>query len=159
MKRFLLLLTLALCLPVSAQISKEEEDLMQAYGVTEEYLNMQRQMDSYLEQQEKNQQKEKTQRIIMLVLSLAVAVVPVWEIGKRIVQHPEERTPMGATLALLIAIAGGAVLFAFNYGWMYLRLEHGDAINFPIALLITLGLAGFAIFLLHKKDPKDEKDS
>lgn len=156
MKRFLLLLTLALCLPVSAQISKEEEDLMQAYGVTEEYLNMQRQMDSYLEQQEKNQQKEKTQRIIMLVLSLAVAVVPVWEIGKRIVQHPEERTPMGATLALLIAIAGGAVLFAFNYGWMYLRLKHGDAINFPLALLITIGIIVGCFIILNKKDGNNE---
>jgi hypothetical protein len=61
--------------------------------------------------------------------------------------------------ALGIGLLGGAVLFGLNYGWMYLRLEHGDAINFPIALLITLGLAGFAIFLLHKKDPKDEKDS
>ena len=68
MKRFLLLLTLALCLPVSAQISKEEEDLMQAYGVTEEYLNMQRQMDSYLEQQEKNQQKAKIQLSFLVLV-------------------------------------------------------------------------------------------
>ena len=95
----------------------------------------------------------------MLVLSLAVAVVPLCSIGKKIIDHPEVRTFKGVASALGIGLLGGAVLFGLNYGWMYLRLEHGDAINFPMALLITLGLAGFAIFLLHKKDPKDEKDS
>lgn len=158
MKRLLLLLALAFCLPAAAQLTKEEEDLLRAYGATDEYMNMQRQMDSYLERQEKHKEQEQTQRTIMLVLSLAVAVIPVWTIGKRIIQHPEERTPMGATLALLIALAGGAVLFAFNYGWMYLRLKAGDALNFPLALIITIGIAAGAIFLMNKKDPKDEKD-
>ena len=160
MKRLLLLLALALCLPAAAQLSKEEEEeMLRSYGATDEYFEMQRQMDEYLERQEKAQQRDKTRKTIMLVLSLAVAVVPVSAIGKRIIQHPEERTPKGVTLALLISLAGGAVLFAINYGWMYLRWKAGDAINFPLALLITIGIAAGAFYLLNKKDKKDEKDS
>lgn len=160
MKRLLFLLALALCLPATAQISKEEEDLMELYGASEEYREMQRQMQDYLDREARAEQKRETSRTLMLVLSLAVAVVPLCSIGKKIIDHPEVRTFKGVASALGIGLLGGAVLFGLNYGWMYLRLEHGDAINFPIALLITLGLAGFAIFLLHKKrDPKDEKDS
>ena len=159
MKRLLLLLSLSLCLPAAAQMSKEEEELLRAYGATDEYMEMQRQMDDYLARQEKREQQKKTQRTIMLVLSLAVAVVPVCVIGKRIIEHPEERTLKGVTLALLIALAGGVVLFAINYGWMYIRVEYGDAINFPMALLITIGIAAGAIFLMNKKDKKVEKDS
>ncbi len=158
MKRFLLLLALAICVPAAAQEPSEEE-LLRMYGATDEYFEMQRKMDEIVQHSEEARQQEKTTRAVMLILSLAVAVVPLWSITKRIIQHPEVRTFKGVTLALLVAIAGGAVLFGINYGWMYLRLEHGDAINFPMAFLITLGLAGFAIFLLHKKDPKDEKDS
>ena len=159
MKRLLLLLALALCLPAAAQISKEEEDLMRAYGATDEYMEMQRKMDEIVKQGEKSRQDDKNARTIVLVLSLAVAVVPLWAIGKRIIQHPEERTPKGVTLALLVCIAGGAVLFAINYGWMYLRYKAGDALNFPLALLITIGIAVGAFVLLNKKDKKDEKDS
>lgn len=160
MKRLLFLLALVLCLPATAQISKEEEDLMELYGASEEYREMQRQMQDYLDREARAEQKRKTSRTLMLVLSLAVAVVPLCSIGKKIIDHPEVRTFKGVASALGIGLLGGAVLFGINYGWMYLRLEHGDAINFPMALLITLGLAGFAIFLLHKKrDPKDEKDS
>lgn len=158
-KQLLLILALALCLPAAAQFTKEEEDLMRAYGVTEEYLEMQRKMQQFEDRQKESEQQQKYQRIIMLVLSLAVALVPVYAIGKMIVQHPEARTPKGVISALLIGISSGAGLFAFNYGWMYLRLKHGDALNFPFALLVTVGIAVGAFYLLSKKDKKDEKDS
>ena len=152
LKRLLFLLALALCLPATAQIPQEEEDLMELYGASEEYREMQRQMQDYLDREARAEQKRETTRTLMLVLSLAVAVVPICSIGKKIIDHPEVRTVKGVASALGIGLLGGAVLFGLNYGWMYLRFEHGDAITFPMALLITLGLAGFAIFLLHKKD-------
>ena len=51
MKRLLFLLALILCLPATAQISKEEEDLMELYGASEEYREMQRQMQDYLDRE------------------------------------------------------------------------------------------------------------
>ena len=156
MKRLLLLLALALCLPAAAQISKEEEDLMRAYGVTDEYMEMQRKMDEIIQKGEESRQNEKNARTIMLILSLAVAAVPSIAIGKMIVrQSPEERTAKGTAGAVATALAGGAVLFGINYGWMYLRWKAGDALNFPLALLITAGIAVGAFFLLNKKDKKE----
>ena len=159
MKRIFLLLALALCLPAAAQLSKEEEDLMRAYGATDEYMEMQRKMDEIVRQGEKSRQDDKNARTIMLVLSLAVAVVPLWATCKNIIQHPELRTGKGVASAIAVSLLGGAILFGFNYGWMYLRWKAGDALNFPLAVLITAGIAVGAFYLLNKKDKKDEKDS
>ena len=161
MKRILILITatLALCCSAAAQLSKEEEDLMRAYGASDEYIEMQRKMQDILDKSEEAKQKEQNTKTIMLVLALAVAAVPLVVIGKKIIDHPEVRTVKGVASALGVALLGGAVLFGINYGWMLLRLKHGDALNFPFALIITLALAAGAIFLLNKKDKKDEKDS
>lgn len=157
MKRLLILITatLALCCSAAAQLSKEEEDLMRAYGASDEYIEMQRKMQDILDKSEEAKQKEQNTKTVILVLALAVAAVPVVVIGKRIIDHPEVRTVKGVASALGIALLGGAVLFGINYGWMLLRLKHGDALNFPIAILITLALAAGAVFLLTKKDKKN----
>ncbi|MBR3405512.1 MAG: hypothetical protein IKG92_01225 [Bacteroidales bacterium] len=162
MKRIFTLLVagllLAVCQPAAnaQQLSQEEVDeMLRQYGATDEYFEMQRLMDEIAEKSEAAERQEKTTRAVMLILSLAVAVIPLWGIGKRIIQHPEVRTAKGVTLALLIGVAGGAVLFAINYGWMFLRVKYGDELNFPLALLITVGIAAGAIFLMNKKDEKD----
>ena len=158
MKRLLMLITatLALCCSAAAQLSQEDEDLMRAYGASDEYIEMQRKMQDILDKSEEAKRKEQNTKTVMLVLALAVAVVPVVVIGKKIVQNPEVRTAKGVISALGVAILGGAVLFGLNYGWMLLRFKHGDALNFPFALLITLALAAGAVFLLTKKDKKDD---
>ena len=154
MKRFLILITatLALCCSAAAQLSKEEEDMMRAYGASDEYIEMQRKMQDILDKSEEAKQKEQDTKTIMLVLALAVAAVPVVVISKKIIDHPEVRTVKGVVSALGVAVLGGAVLFGINYGWMMIRFKHGDAVNFPLALLITLALAAGAVFLLAKKD-------
>ena len=90
MKRLLFLLALALCLPATAQIPQEEEDLMELYGASEEYREMQRQMQDYLDREARAEQKRETTRTLMLVLSLAVAVVPLCSIGKKIIEEAGE---------------------------------------------------------------------
>ena len=157
MKRILLLLALALSLPAAAQLTPEEEEqMLRQYGATDEYFEMQRKMDEIVQQGEEARKREKITLTIMLVLSLAVAVVPVAATGKNILKHPELRTGKGVAAALAVSLLGGAVLFGLNFGWMYLRYRHGDALNFPLALLITLGIAAGAFFLLNKKDKKDD---
>lgn len=157
MKHFLsLLLTLTFCLPVAAQMTPEEEELLRMYGATDEYIEQQRQVDEILEKSMAAQEKEKQARALMVALSLAVALVPVVIIGKRIITQPEAYSPEGKGVAMAIALAGGTLLFAVNYGWMYLRLKAGDALNFPLAILVTLGIAGGAIYLMKKTDKKED---
>ena len=158
MKRFLILITatLAFCCSAAAQLPKEEEDLMRAYGASDEYIEMQRKMQDILDQSEAAKQKEQNTKTVMLVLALAVAAVPLVVIGKKIIDHPEVRTAKGVASALGVALLGGAVLFGLNYGWMLLRFKYGDSLNFPVAILVTLALAAGAIFLLNKKDKKED---
>ena len=158
MKRFLILITatLALCCSAAAQLSKVEEDLMRAYGASDEYIEMQRKMQDILDKSEEAKQQEQNTKTVMLVLALAVAAVPVVVIGKKIIDHPEVRTAKGVASALGVALLGGAVLFGLNYGWMLLRFKYGDSLNFPVAILVTLALAAGAIFLLNKKDKKED---
>ena len=99
MKRIFTLLVagllLAVCQPAAnaQQLSQEEVDeMLRQYGATDEYFEMQRLMDEIAEKSEAAERQEKTTRAVMLILSLAVAVIPLWGIGKRIIQHPEVRT-------------------------------------------------------------------
>lgn len=144
---------------VTAQMTPEEEQMLREYGATDEYFEMQRKMDEIVRHQEDARHREKTIRLIIVLLSLAVAVVPLAATCKNIIRHPELRTGKGIAAAIGVSLLGGAVLFAFNYGWMYMRFKHGDALNVPLAILITLAIAVGALYVLNKKDPKDEKES
>lgn len=144
---------------VTAQMTPEEEQMLREYGATDEYFEMQRKMDEIVQHQEDARHRENTIRLIIVLLSVAVAVVPMAATCKNIIRHPELRTGKGIAAAIGVSLLGGAVLFAFNYGWMYMRFKHGDALNVPLAVLITLAIAVGALYVLNKKDPKDEKDS
>lgn len=144
---------------VTAQMTPEEEQMLREYGATDEYIEMQRKMDEIVQHQEDARHREKTIRLIIVLLSVAVAVVPLAATCKNIIRHPELRTGKGIAAAIGVSLLGGAVLFAFNYGWMYLRFKHGDALNVPLAVLITVAIAVGALYVLNKKGPKDEKDS
>lgn len=144
---------------VTAQMTPEEEQMLREYGATDEYFEMQRKMDEIVQHQEDARHRENTIRLIIVLLSVAVAVVPLAATCKNIIRHPELRTGKGIAAAIGVSLLGGAVLFAFNYGWMYMRFKHGDALNVPLAVLITLAIAVGALYVLNKKDPKDEKDS
>lgn len=144
---------------VTAQMTPEEEQMLREYGATDEYFEMQRKMDEIVRHQEDARHRENTIRLIIVLLSVAVAVVPLAATCKNIIRHPELRTGKGIAAAIGVSLLGGAVLFAFNYGWMYMRFKHGDALNVPLAILITLAIAVGALYVLNKKDPKDEKES
>jgi len=144
---------------VTAQMTPEEEQMLREYGATDEYFEMQRKMDEIVQHSEDARHREKTIRLIIVLLSVAVAVVPLAATCKNIIRHPELRTGKGIAAAIGVSLLGGAVLFAFNYGWMYMRFKHGDALNVPLAVLITVAIAVGALYVLNKKDPKDEKDS
>ena len=53
--------------------------------------------------------------------------------------------------ALGVALAGGCVLFALNYGVILLKIKMGDAFNTALAFLIVGALIAGSIYLLRKK--------
>jgi len=147
----LLAFFLVFAFQAKAQLPIEEEELLRAYGADDTFIESQREIQEILDRHEADRERQNNTRTVMLILSLAVAAVPLVTTCRNIVRHPELRTGKGVASALGVSILGGAVLFGFNYGWMYLKFLHGDAFNFPLAILFTLALAGFAIYLLKKK--------
>ena len=52
---------------------------------------------------------------------------------------------------LLTLLAGGATLFAINYGIFLLKLRYGSAFNTSLVFLLVAGLIAGSICLLRKK--------
>jgi uncharacterized membrane-anchored protein len=133
--------------------------MLEMYGATEEYLAMQAQMDDIVAQQERTEQKRKTQNLLIIALSLIIALIPTVAVIRMAVQGKFRNPTAGGILrAVLILLAGGVVLFALNYGWFYLRANYGQEMNKVLAGLIVVGLVVLAIVMMRKDKP-EKKDS
>lgn len=62
-----------------------------------------------------------------------------------------KENPEGPARALGVALAGGCVLFALNYGVFLLKIKMGDAFNTALTFLIVGALITGSIYLLRKK--------
>lgn len=98
-----------------------------------------------------NEERAKQTRI--LVVSLIIGLIPVVVVGGNAVLKQSWKTsPRGATGALAIAVAGGAALFAFNYGWFYLKYLHEEVFKFIFSIAVILLLIGIGIYVSRKKE-------
>ena len=98
-----------------------------------------------------NEERAKQTRI--LVVSLIIGLIPVVVVGGNVVSKQSwETNPRGATGALAIAVAGGAALFAFNYGWFYLKYLHEGVFKFIFSIAVILLLIGIGIYVSRKKE-------
>ena len=136
----------------SLQVSTSPEDMYAIYDRDGKYRAMEEQVDRMnqrLQEAEKERGEKKTH---ILVISLLVGIVPVVAIGKQVLSGKTwKENPSGTAMALLIAVAGGFLLFAFNYGVFYLKmLDYGLYKGlFSLALVLALFIGG--IWLLRKK--------
>ena len=144
------MLALWVCaLSVSAQEPKSLEEM---YGAGEEYYAMQEQMDRILEGEQNAEDTQRRRRTVVLVLSIAVALVPLGYLGRKIVREKSWKdNPGGTARALAIGLAGGAVLFALNYGIFLLRDRFGQGFNIAFAYLLVLAMIVGIISLLKRK--------
>ena len=130
--------------------------MLEMYGATDEYLAMQAQMDDIVAQEERAEQHRKTQNLLLIVLSLIIALIPTVSIIRMAVQGRFRDAGAGGILrAVLILLAGGAVLFALNFGWFYLRVNYSDEMNKVLAALIVVGLVVLALVMMRKDKPKE----
>jgi len=94
----------------------------------------------------------KARKSLMFAVSLAIALIPLGYIGSDIIRHETwKENPSGTARALGTGLAGGAVLFAVNYGIILLKVRMGDAFNIALAFLVVAALAVGSVWLMKKK--------
>ncbi|MBP5571119.1 MAG: hypothetical protein J6X39_00380 [Bacteroidales bacterium] len=89
---------------------------------------------------------------IALVISIIVGLIPFfWILVKSFKTGSWKVNPGGTVWGLAIALAGGVVLFALNYGIFWLRFKYDDAFNAVLTYGLVLALIIGVIYLLNKK--------
>ena len=98
------------------------------------------------------EKEEHNKKTLVLAVSILIGLIPVAVVGRNIVRKQAWKTnPKGAKEALVIAFAGGAALFAFNYGWFYLRILHEEIFKFVLFVGFLLLLIGIGVYVARKK--------
>lgn len=95
---------------------------------------------------------DKARKTMALAIAVFIGLIPPFAVGRRIIRGKTwKENPEGTARALVVALAGGCVLFALNYGVILLKIKMGDAFNTALAFLIVGALIAGSIFLLRKK--------
>lgn len=137
----------------SLQVSASTpEEMYGMYDKEGKYREMTEQVEQIRLRTEEAEKEKHTKKMIILVVSLVVGLIPVCVIGGKAIRNKTWKTNSAGTIqGLAIALAGGVVLFAFNYGWLYLKYLHKDIFKplFSIAFIILL--IGIGIYVMRNK--------
>ena len=146
------LLTMLLFLS-SLQVAGSPEDMYGMYDKDGKHRKMTEQVERMRQRSEEAENDEHDKKMRILVVSLLIGLIPVAVVGRNVVRKQAwKENPKGTTGALAIALAGGAALFAFNYGWFYLKYQHEEIFKLLFSLAVILLLIGIGIYVVrHKK--------
>lgn len=144
----ILLLILPAVLPAASQ---SPEELYGEYITPETRAILER--SAQLEQEiQAARTADKARKTMALAIAVLIGLIPPFAVGRRIIREKTwKENPRGTARALVVALAGGCVLFALNYGIILLKIKMGDAFNTALAFLIVGSLVAGSIFLLRKK--------
>ena len=127
------------------------EELYEAYSTPETRAILE-QFDEVERRCQEAEEAEKTRKTLALAAALLIAAVPLVKIGWDIIRQKTWQTSPGRTVqALAVGLAGGAVLFAFNYGIFLLKIRMGDAFNTALAFLLVAAMLIGALYLMRGK--------
>ena len=169
MKRFILIIGLIVATMVSSFLGLSSTTrsgvlCASAYAQDDEIMKMYEQLmtpqeremlDRYEEVQRKSEEAQAvrhTKKMIALVISIIVGLIPfMYLLVKSFKENTWKNNAGGTVWGLVIGLAGGVLLFAFNYGLLWMRMNHEGLLN----AIITYGLVGAlivgVIYLLNKK--------
>lgn len=140
------LLTLLFVL-ATLQPGQSPEEMYSSFDRDGKYQAMQEQMDEVTQKSEAAEKERSDKTTFVIVISLVLGLIPIAVVGKKIYKDRTwETNPSGMWKALAIAILGGIVLFAFNYGFFYLKLIHNE--TFRILLPAVIGIAVIVVFIV-----------
>ena len=149
MKILIIILLFLTSLQVSAS---SPEEMYGMYDKDGKYREMTEQVEQIRLRSEEAKKEKQTKNMIILIVSLIAGLIPVCVIGGKVIRNQTWKTnPTGTAQGIAIALAGGFALFAFNYGWFYLKYLHKDIFKplFSIAFIILL--IGIGIYLARNK--------
>lgn len=136
----------------SLQVAQSPEEMYGMYDKDGKYREMREKVEQMRQRSEEAEKEEHDNKMRILVVSLLIGLIPVVVVGGNVVRKQAWKTnPKGARESLAIAIAGGVVLFAFNYGWLYLKILHEEIFKFVLYIALILLLIGIGIYLVRKK--------
>ena len=137
----------------SLQVSASTpEEMYGMYDKDGKHREMTEQVEQIRLRTEEAEKEKHTKNMIILVVSLVAGLIPVCVIGGKAIRNKTwKKNSAGTIQGLAIALAGGVVLFAFNYGWLYLKYLHKDIFKplFSIAFIILL--IGVGIYVMRNK--------
>lgn len=145
------LLTILLFLS-SLQVAPSPEEMYGMYDKDGKHRKQIEKFEQVRQRAAEAENEERAKQTRILVVSLIIGLIPVVVVGGNVVSKQSWKTsPRGATGALAIAVAGGAALFAFNYGWFYLKYLHEGVFKFILSFAFILLLIGIGIYVTRKK--------
>ena len=135
-------------------VAQEDDDIEKMY---EQYITpeVQAVRDKFDQMEQRNAEVRAANQLrmtIALVISIIVGLIPFfWILVKSFKTGSWKVNPGGTVWGLAIALAGGVVLFALNYGIFWLRFKYDDAFNAVLTYGLVLALIIGVIYLLNKK--------
>ena len=128
------------------------EDMYGQYDKDGKYRDMQEQVDQMNQKVAEAEQVKAEKQSMALWFSILIGLIPLGYIGKQVVSgRTWQNDPGGTVRALAIGLAGGALLFALNYGIFLLKIKYGSQFNSVLAAALVLFLVIGSIYVLRKK--------
>lgn len=125
------------------------------YDKDGKYRAMKEQVEQVNQRLEAAEKEESNKKMLILGVSLIIGLIPIGYIGTQVIREQTWKTnTSGTVLALSVAFIGGLALFAFNYGFLYLKVLHYEIFKYVFSLVIVIALIVGASVLLRKKKNK-----
>ncbi|MBO4813573.1 MAG: hypothetical protein J5523_01295 [Muribaculaceae bacterium] len=151
MKALITVVLTLLALQVFAAPTPEE--MYGSYDKDGKYRAVQEQVDQ-INQQSADAQKEKSDKqSTVMWIAIIIGLIPLVYIGKQIIQEKTWKSnPKRTVQAIAMGLAGGALLFAIDYGIFMLKIEYGTRFNTLLVVAFVLFLIIGSIYVLKKKN-------
>ncbi|MBQ4367536.1 MAG: hypothetical protein II786_05590 [Muribaculaceae bacterium] len=150
MKALITVVLTLLALQVFATPTPEE--MYGSYDKDGKYRAMQEQVDQINQQSAKNQKEKSDKQSMVMWIAIVIGLIPLGFIGKQVIQEKTWKSnPKRTIQAIAMGLAGGALLFAIDYGIFMLKIEYGTRFNTILVVAFVLFLIIGSIYVLKKK--------
>lgn len=132
----------------SLQVVASPEDMYGMYDKDGKHREMTEKVEQIIHKSEEQKKERQTKNISIMIVSLVIALTPLCVVGGDAIRKQTWKTNSRGTIqALATALAGGVALFAFNYGWFYLKYMQEEIFKWVLSIAFIILLIGIGIYL------------